>query len=55
MCKCEKCGNNYDIPKNTTNFAYMKYCYNCQVKALRNWSKKNSNEIINSTAKSIGL
>lgn len=55
MCKCQNCGSNYEIPKNTTNFAYMRYCLDCQIKAIKSYSKKKPNEIIKSTAKNLGL
>ena len=55
MCKCKKCGGNYEIPKDSININYIDFCLKCQIDFQRKLMKRTSQEVIKLNAKQIGL
>jgi hypothetical protein len=55
MCKCKKCGENYEIPKDSININYINFCLKCQINFQRKLIKRPLEVIIKANAKQVGL
>ena len=55
MCECKKCGENYEIPKDSININYIDFCLKCQITFQRKLMKRTSEEVIKLNAKQVGL
>ena len=55
MCKCKKCGNEFEIPKNAIEMVYAIYCMPCIKEVQKKIAKMPLNEYMKLTAKQIGL
>jgi len=55
MCKCKKCGKEFEVPKNTIEMAFAIYCIPCIKVAQKKLAKMPLNEYMKLTAKQIGL
>ena len=55
MCKCEKCGNNFEVPKFAIDPAYARWCKSCIRLGLKAYAKLSTKQVIEMECKSLGL
>ena len=53
--KCEKCGNDFEVPKFAIDLVYASYCLACIKVGLRAYAKLPIEEIIKRQLNSLGL
>ena len=45
--KCQKCGNEFEVPKYAIDMVFAKYCKPCIKKGLQAYAKLSHKEVIN--------
>ncbi len=55
MSTCNKCGENYKIPKYSINLGYMKFCGKCLKNASKKLEEISTKEYMQLQAKQLGL
>ena len=55
MCKCKKCGNEFQVPKYAIQMIFATYCKPCIIKRLKAHAKLSPKEVIEMECKSLGL
>lgn len=55
MCKCKKCGNEFEVPKNAIEMVFAIYCKPCIGIGLNKMAKMPLKEYMELQAKQIGL
>ena len=55
MCKCKKCGNDFQVPKYAIQMIFASYCKPCIKKGLKAYAKLSAKEAIQMEIKSLGL
>ena len=53
--KCEKCGNDFDVPKFAIDMVYARYCKPCIKKGLKAYAKLSAKQVIEMECKTLGL
>ena len=55
MCKCKKCGNEFQVPEYAIQMIYATYCKPCIKEGLKAYAKLSTKEVIEMEIKSLRL
>ena len=53
--KCEKCNNDFKVPKFAIDMVYARYCLPCIKKGLKAYAKLSAKEVIQMELKSLNV